>query len=347
VWFSYTATSTGLTQFATCDPAGFATGTLQDTVIQVLDSASCPPLVELGCNDDGACGTFGWQSRAIIPTTAGTTYFVRVAKYYAGTIDGTFYLTVGPVVVPANDDCAGALPLAFGANGPYDNTFATDGAVAASCTLPGNRDLWFSYVATCASVNVDTCSPVGTLTDTVLTVYDACGGIELACNDDACGLLSSTSFAATIGSTYFIRVASWQTAVAGTFSININAQPTFTLAVSNPPPPVGFATSIQLDWNGGPAFGTAALVVTFFAGAYPNGWFFGIDPTFAEVAAFLSDPAFNAFPLNACGSFTLGPFYLPAGFPFNFIPFYAVSMGTPPASAVPTVVSNPANGAIM
>jgi hypothetical protein len=321
-------------------------------VIQVLDTASCPPTTELGCNDDTGCGTFGWQSRTVVPVVAGTSYYVRVANYYQGTIDGTFYLTIGPVVVPSNDDCAGAIPIGFGANGPYDNTFATDGAVVASCGTGGFKDLWFSYTATCSGVTFDTCAPQGTIPngDTIISVYDACGGIELGCDDDSCGTIgfaSQLTVATTIGSTYYVRVASWDTSLAGTFTLNVGTQATYTLAITNPPVPgPPFVASVQVDFDGGPPGGTAALILTFNAGAYPNGWFFGIDPTYAEVVAFLSDPAFNSFPLDACGHFTLGPFFLPAGFPFNFIPFYGVSTAIPPASAVPTHVSNPANGAI-
>jgi hypothetical protein len=37
-------------------------------------------------------------------------------------------------------------------------------------------------------------------------VLASCGGANLACNDDFCGLQSQTTFAATNGVTYYIAV---------------------------------------------------------------------------------------------------------------------------------------------
>lgn len=47
----------------------------------------------------------------------------------------------------------------------------------------------------------------GSTFDTTLSIYDLCGGTELACNNDACGSQSKLALYLTSGSTYFIRIA--------------------------------------------------------------------------------------------------------------------------------------------
>jgi hypothetical protein len=348
VWFVYLA-SAGSTNFTTCTPPGFAAGTHFDTIIEVFDgSAGCPPGASLGCDDDGCNTSPGFNSTITVATVVGAPYIVRVGSW-SGVPEGSFYLTVTAVTPPANDGCLGALPLSLGPNGPFDNTFATN-SVTPSCGIV-NYDLWFSYTSTCAGpVTFDT-GCTGGPHDTMMAVYDAsgCPGVELGCSDGCPGgtiVASSVTVSGPAGSTYFVQVGSWSTFGGPPFPVNVTEGGVFTLTGSNPPPPAGFH-SIQLNWTGGPPSGTASLVATGNAGAFPAGWFFGIDPTIAEVSAFLADPAFNSFPLDACGSFQLGPFFIPFGFPFAGIPFYMVSLGTPFGGITPTVVSNPTTVTIL
>ena len=64
-----------------------------------------------------------------------------------------------------------------------------------------------------------------TQTDTVLSVYASCAGPEIACDDDSgTGNLSSLTFAATAGTTYYIRVASYSAGCGG-FNLNITHAP--------------------------------------------------------------------------------------------------------------------------
>jgi hypothetical protein len=273
---------------------------------------------------------------------------------------GTFYLTIGNAVPPpANDNCATALALVQGANGPFDNTYATDSAIIPSCALAPpnfgavNHDLWFSYTATCSGpLTFDTGCGVGSH-DTMLAVYDGsmgCPGVQLGCNDDGCGVVggpSTITVTSTPGAVYLIQVGSWPIwGATGLIPINVTEGGNLILVGSNPPPPAG-NYSIQINWSGGPSLGTAALFATTNAGAFPVGWFFGIDPSLAEIGALVNDPAFNALPLDACGSLQLGPFFVPFGFPLAFIPFYIVSVATPSGSMTPTLVSNPTSVTIL
>ena len=215
----------GRIRIETCTPAGFAAAGLADTVLSVLDGSVCPAVTSLACNDD-TCGSCGLLSRVTACFTAGAPYYIRVSGF--GGSSGNFYLNIvaAPPAVLPNDDCAGAIALATGPNGPFSNTGAANSCVAASCGFggsPGYQDVWFSYVPTCSgNLTIDTGCTAGL--DTILTAYAACGGPELGCNDDAggsCGLNSSITVPATAGSPVLIRVSSYANGTTGSFPINI------------------------------------------------------------------------------------------------------------------------------
>ena len=86
VWFTYTegGTAQNLT-FATCDDADF------DTKIQVWEG-SCGALVCVDGNDDGA-GCSGFTSSITFPSTASTTYYIKVSGFGAGTGTGNLTMT--------------------------------------------------------------------------------------------------------------------------------------------------------------------------------------------------------------------------------------------------------------
>jgi len=131
---------------------------------------------------------------------------------------------------PANDECAFAQTVGFGTTAS-DNTGGSLGLgdPAWSCGANITSDVWFSFTATgSCSVQVSTCNSTGTLTDTVLEIFDGgCGALSLiVCNDDGCGtgFLSNATFIATAGSTYHIRIGGWGTG-EGTFDLEIGAGP--------------------------------------------------------------------------------------------------------------------------
>lgn len=110
---------------------------------------------------------------------------------------------------PANDDCGTAAPIGLGSTA-FDSTSATNDGIVASCNT-SSRDVWFSYTPTSnITVDIDTCDAATTF-DTLLTVYDNCGGTELACDDDDCvtpalaSVIEGVSVAAN--TTIYIRVA--------------------------------------------------------------------------------------------------------------------------------------------
>ena len=91
-----------------------------------------------------------------------------------------------------NNDCAGAIGVVNGPNGPFSNVGSTTSAPAWPCAA-GANDVWFVYLPPAAGpVTVTTC---GAGFDSALQIFDGtagCGGlVSLGCNDDSCGLQSS------------------------------------------------------------------------------------------------------------------------------------------------------------
>ncbi|MBI1189596.1 MAG: hypothetical protein GC200_02805 [Tepidisphaera sp.] len=142
-------------------------------------------------------------------------------------------LTVDPTASQiANDTCATAQAVAEGTF-----TFNPCGAYVddgfASCAV-SDKDAWYQYIPTfTGEARFETC---GATYDTVLSVYDGCGGLELACNDNwdsgPGGCTASRSrigrLAVTQGHPVWVRVGAIGT-LFGT--------PVGSLTISQAPPP--------------------------------------------------------------------------------------------------------------
>jgi len=111
---------------------------------------------------------------------------------------------VGPLP-PANDECVNAICVSDGVpvNG---TTIGATGTDITSCGFGDTADVWYSYTpAVSSSVTISLC---GSSYDTTLAIFSACGGTELACNDDSsCGLSSQITMSLAAGTTYLIRVS--------------------------------------------------------------------------------------------------------------------------------------------
>jgi hypothetical protein len=218
----YVATCCGNLTVDTCAP-----GRTYDTAVEVF-RGGCGGLVSIGCNDDagGACGL---GSSLTVSVVTGSTYHIRLGGFNGSA--GSATLTLGCVAAaPANDECAGAIPVNLGTNGPFTNNCATNSVAPAwTCGSSLNsKDVWFSFVANCTAPH--TLLTCGANFDTVVQVFDACGGAVVGCNDDA-GALGPCAFTLQSrlqvnllnGLTYFIRVGSFSTGGSGNFPLDILA----------------------------------------------------------------------------------------------------------------------------
>jgi hypothetical protein len=237
IWYAYTATCTGDAVINTC-------GSLFDTALAIFDACGG---TELGCNDDfcglqsqliisvtegttylirvaGYNGATGIGELTIscgdpvecpvVPPvgvdTSSPAYQQVIAEdpfccntAWDGLCQEAYDILTGGGGAPDNDDCANATPVSDGVT-PFSTIGAT-GVDITSCTLNDANDIWYAYTATCTGdAVINTC---GSLFDTALAIFDACGGTELGCNDDFCGLQSQLIISVTEGTTYLIRVA--------------------------------------------------------------------------------------------------------------------------------------------
>jgi hypothetical protein len=245
-WHTFTAPAAGTFQ---------ATRTGTGASVLGLYNDVCGSGVSLVCGTTSVTAT----------VAAGQTVLIRVGQATFAS-QGAYTLTLALVVAVTNDECANAIDIFDGVNpgaptgtngflfsniastasagyGVYTIVFPSDigsvvngGTTRIYCpyvdTLPG-PDVFFKYVATCAATVVETCTPpgftaLGTLSDSYMAVYDACGvDTPLTCSDDgnctaAGNLLSQVQFSSVPGSTYYIRVKHYQTST-GTFYLTVHA----------------------------------------------------------------------------------------------------------------------------
>jgi hypothetical protein len=138
------------------------------------------------------------------------------------------------------DNCAGAhraVPAGPQAAVAFTTgTTGTQGQNEANCYAFGStnvtNDVWFDWMAT-ATGNASMITCGGTGVDSKIAAYPgtpgACpaDGTSLACNDDACGLQSSITWAVTSGSTYTLQLGTFPGAAggSGTYSLTQQAPP--------------------------------------------------------------------------------------------------------------------------
>ena len=130
IWYRFTATSTG--HFIVC---GNSTAS-SSTKVEVF-SGTCGSLTSIECD-------FGTPDVALTDLVIGNTYYVHTYGYT--TFAGINIAVLDPV---PNDDCEGAMPLAYNTLDDFDQSsmagtfLATDGTGA--CGIA--QDVWFTFTA--------------------------------------------------------------------------------------------------------------------------------------------------------------------------------------------------------
>jgi len=130
---------------------------------------------------------------------------------------------------PANDDCVAATAIGEGTF-PLDTSGSSlDGPTDADANM--GADVWFLYTATTGGLaTIETCGTSGTLSDSVIIVYDASNGCPgagdpgIASDDDGC---STPTFSSTLslpicaGDSLYIQVGGWNGAT-GTSDLTVS-----------------------------------------------------------------------------------------------------------------------------
>ena len=248
-WHTFFATQTGLFSFSTC------TGTDFDTVLSIHSACPASPGSTLLACSDNACSS---GSSVAVAVNAGTVVWIRVAGK-----NGAFgnYSLSSAILTPTNDECPAAAPLFEGVPVAATSAGATISTIS-SCSFTATADVWFAFVpAATTTYEFHTC---GSSIDTVLSLYDACGGPELACSDNApafCGPGASASGSTitaplTAGLSYKLRVAG-NNSGAGPFQLAVSrAVPTNDQCAAATPVSLGVTLASTL--SGATASGVSA-----------------------------------------------------------------------------------------
>ncbi|MCH7871754.1 MAG: hypothetical protein IID33_08635, partial [Planctomycetes bacterium] len=130
-----------------------------------------------------------------------------------------------PIPPPPNDECATCSPV-FTDTPVNGTTVGASGTDITSCSGEDTLDVWHCWTADCTgTVTISLCDPDPTLMrDPTLAVFDACGGTELACDDDGCpgsSLRSELSLPVTTGTQYRIRVSGFNESF-GDYTLNVS-----------------------------------------------------------------------------------------------------------------------------
>lgn len=190
--------------------------------------SSCGGGTEVGCGNAVA----GTSVNVNIITTIGTTYYVQLHRQSGNntaSMTGTVCVRSLPPT-PANDNCTGAVnvPISSGISCTSSVSGTIAGATASSqangCSGTADDDVWYSFVATNTTHQINLNNISGSTSDLYHSVYSGtCGslGTALVCSDPE----SSTVSGLTVGNTYYVRVYSWTPASGQTSTFDICIMP--------------------------------------------------------------------------------------------------------------------------
>ncbi len=283
IWYTYTATDTGLLTVSCC-------GASYDSVISIIDF-DCAG-IELACNDD-FCGVSSTVSTSV---TLGQVVMIRVAGFNGGSGTGTLHVQQDGSGGLANDACADAIAVLAGSDTAFSTSAATNDG-SSSCGA-GANDIWYTYTAT--DTGLLTASCCGATYDSVISIIDTdCFGLELVCNDDSCGLSSSASTSVTLGQVVMIRVAGYGGGVgSGTLHIQQDGPPPPADDLpASAQVPAGSGSLASLDGSLG--VGDAADMFKFTICDYVNFTASTVgNPAVQDTQLFLFDELGNAVQMN-------------------------------------------------
>ncbi|WP_296312091.1 hypothetical protein, partial [Winogradskyella sp. UBA3174] len=170
-------------------------------------------------------GTGVYDGTTTYPIIAGTVitgpyndgdFITLVVQHSDAACDYTFQPT-GSGCPPSNDLCDNAEAIACGDSVTGSTAGATDTGGQSS------GDVYYAIAGTANGEEV-TVSLCGTSFDTILTVFDSCGGSTVVSNDDFCGLQSELTFTSDGSTTYIVRVEGYQTN-SGVYALAVTCVP--------------------------------------------------------------------------------------------------------------------------
>ncbi len=286
IWFTSTVPASGTITVEFPIVPGFS------SIVELYESATCG--VDIGilssigfCNNYSSGGGF-----TLSGLTPGADLLIRYWDYNsdqegplvlclseppsgctdpcASNFDSTATIDDGSCILPAADadDCASAAMISAGTTPIV--TIGNTGSDITSCAFGDSVSSWYAYMVPAGvdSIDIYTC---GSSFDTGLSLWDACGGSEIACNDDGtpglpfgstCGgssfqsyiQLSGSTLASLAGSVIYIRIAGFS-GNEGCGDLIIDEYSTACNSALTPgnQSHVNLASRVELSWDPQPA----------------------------------------------------------------------------------------------
>jgi hypothetical protein len=285
VFFLYVASSSGNHVFSTCTPSTETGGTLTDSIVNVYSVAS--PMASLACDDD-TCGNPPRGSLVAVNLAAGGSYYVRVSRYGANA-DGSFHLTaVPPAASPAADACVAAPPLGLG-YAQLAMSGATPSSPSAACSAftGSNPDVWATFAAPASGTIV--LHRENQIISRFAAYAGTCGAEVPLSGANVCvnapGAPGNVAkWSVTAAEVYLLRFGTTG-ATASVGYVDIAYE--FSLNFTKTPTGVGLV-ALGVDNAFGPPNELCINAITAHQGAFPFGWFYGVDVPELELLSYLT-----------------------------------------------------------
>jgi hypothetical protein len=235
---------------------------------------------------------YSGDSSVSFSSVSNITYHILVGGYNSSP-GGSLVITATLTNPPANDTCAGAIPLTNGVTNVMDTTYATEiGDAISGCGAGIGHGVWFTLAGfTGQQVTIGTC---GSSYATDLLVYtNTCGslGTPFTCSSgnnpfNCAGNLAGVSFIAPTNTTYYILASGVGTG-AGTLKI-----------VANLPPPTNDMCSGAIAMTNGVTYSTNTTYAASIGDPVPS-----CVPSFGRGVWYSYTPAVSGpMGVTTCGS---------------------------------------------
>ncbi len=179
VWYAFTPDESGVFAISLADSAF-------DTTLTVFDTCDGE---SLAFNDDDG---FLMTSELTMPLEAGVTYYILIDGFWGDS--GNYILRVESSMAAPGESCLSAVEIALDS--------VNEGVI--QMTAP---EAWYAFTPSKSGDYV--ISLKESEFDTILAVYDGCGGPALGYNDDSDDMFSRLGMYLYEGTTYSINVSGW------------------------------------------------------------------------------------------------------------------------------------------
>ena len=226
-----------------------------DAVLEVYEG-SCGALNSLGCSSPDPIGFFGATPSVAFSSTAGSTYYIRIADINGLTTNSTTVIVKNPI---PGDECTDPLPIPTDGTVILASTIGATGSSDASCFGARTEDIWYEFSSPTIDTALISIDVGGTgFFSTIAEVYEGpCTALApLECLESSFFFNNSTAtINLTPGTNYYLRFLEWEASstqlsveLAGSLPIELERFAAVRVPTGNAH--VGWLTGVEIDTAG-------------------------------------------------------------------------------------------------